>query len=434
MGKLSGGRGINFEKIAQISITLLSLYVLSAVFSFIQGFTMTGIAQKITYKLRNDMASKINKLPMNYFDKRTNGEVLSIITNDIDTLSMNLNQSITQIITAICTIIGILIMMFSISWQMTLISLIILPIAGIVVKKIVGKSQKYFSKQQDYLGHVNGQVEEIYGGLTVVKAFNAEDKVTGDFEAANNELYRAGWKAQFLSGLMHPVMNFISNIGYVGVAVAGGYLAINGTITVGNIQSFIQYNRQFVQPINQIAQISSMLQSMAAAAERIFEFLEEPEEDIIGFFLTNNVNNVINTIKSRCEIINMFYSEAALTINTLDNENNYKYFEVAKEYLRQIEVEKKDGIMYNNSDLLNIFSEREDIKIVFQILVLIFEELLKYKYNLDNQFAILNLDFLVNLDEKVILKKINLLNEFLDNLNSNANLELLLDRFVIEMS
>ena len=247
MGKLSGGRGINFEKIAQISITLLSLYVLSAVFSFIQGFTMTGIAQKITYKLRNDMASKINKLPMNYFDKRTNGEVLSIITNDIDTLSMNLNQSITQIITAICTIIGILIMMFSISWQMTLISLIILPIAGIVVKKIVGKSQKYFSKQQDYLGHVNGQVEEIYGGLTVVKAFNAEDKVTGDFEAANNELYRAGWKAQFLSGLMHPVMNFISNIGYVGVAVAGGYLAINGTITVGNIQSFIQYNKQFTR-------------------------------------------------------------------------------------------------------------------------------------------------------------------------------------------
>ena len=278
MGKISGGSGINFDKIAQIAITLLGLYVLSALFSFIQGFTMTGIAQKITYKLRNDIAVKINKLPMNYFDKRTNGEVLSIITNDIDTLSMNLNQSITQIITSVCTIIGILIMMFSISWQMTLISLIILPIAGIVVKKIVSKSQKYFNKQQDYLGHVNGQVEEIYGGLTVVKAFNAENKVTGDFEKANNELYRAGWKAQFLSGLMHPVMNFISNIGYVGVAVAGGYLAVNGTITVGNIQSFIQYNKQFTQPINQIAQISSMLQAMVAAAERVFEFLEEPEE------------------------------------------------------------------------------------------------------------------------------------------------------------
>ena len=278
MSKLSGGAGINFEKVAQIAILLLGLYALSAIFSFVQGFTMTGIAQKITYKMRNDIAAKINKLPMNYFDKRTNGEVLSIITNDIDTLSMNLNQSITQIITAICTIIGILIMMFSISWQMTLISLVILPIAGFVVKKIVGKSQKYFTKQQDYLGHVNGQVEEVYGGLTVVKAFNAENKVTGDFEKANNELYRAGWRAQFLSGLMHPVMNFISNIGYVAVAVAGGYLAINGTITVGNIQSFIQYNRQFTQPINQIAQISSMLQAMVAAAERVFEFLEEPEE------------------------------------------------------------------------------------------------------------------------------------------------------------
>ena len=215
---------------------------------------------------------------MNYFDKKANGEVLSIITNDIDTLSMNLNQSITQIITAICTIIGILIMMFSISWQMTLISLVILPIAAFIVKKIVGKSQKYFNRQQDYLGHVNGQVEEIYGGLTVVKAFNAEGKVSKEFEEANHELYRSGWRAQFLSGLMHPIMNFISNIGYVGVAVAGGYLAVNGTITVGNIQSFIQYNKQFTQPINQIAQISSMLQAMVAAAERVFEFLEEPEE------------------------------------------------------------------------------------------------------------------------------------------------------------
>ena len=278
MSKLSGGSGIDFGKVAQIAITLLGLYLLSAVFSFVQGFTMTGIAQKITYKMRNDIAVKINKLPMNYFDKRTHGEVLSIITNDIDTLSMNLNQSITQIITSVCTIIGILIMMFSISWQMTLISLVILPIAAIIVKIIVGKSQRYFNRQQEYLGHVNGQVEEIYGGLTVVKAFNAEGKVTNTFDKANDELYKSAWKSQFLSGLMHPVMNFISNIGYVGVAVAGGYLAINGTITVGNIQSFIQYNRQFTQPINQIAQISSMLQSMVAAAERVFEFLEEPEE------------------------------------------------------------------------------------------------------------------------------------------------------------
>ena len=276
--KLSGGTGVDFEKVGQIVITLIILYLVSALFSFIQGFTMTNVAQKVTYKLRNDIIIKINKLPMKYFDKKTHGEVLSIITNDIDTLSMNLNQSITHIITSVCTIIGILIMMFSISWQMTLISLVILPVAAILVRIIVGKSQRYFQGQQEYLGHVNGQVEEIYGGLNIVKAFNGEEKVTKEFEKANNELYRSAWKSQFLSGLMHPVMNFISNMGYVGVAVAGGYLAINGTITVGNIQSFIQYNKQFTQPINQIAQISAMLQSMVAAAERIFEFLEEPEE------------------------------------------------------------------------------------------------------------------------------------------------------------
>ena len=278
VSKISGGSGVDFGKVGTILLTLLGLYLLSAIFSFVQGFTMTGISQKLTYKLRNDIAVKINKLPMKYFDTKTHGEVLSIITNDIDTLSMNLNQSVTQIITSICTIIGILIMMLSISWKMTLISLIILPIAGILVKFIVSKSQKYFRAQQDYLGHVNGQVEEVYGGLNIVKVFNAEDKVNKEFEKANDTLYHSGWKSQFLSGLIHPVMNFIGNIGYVGVAVAGGYLAINGTITVGNIQSFIQYNRQFVQPINQIAQISSMLQSMAAAAERIFEFLEQEEE------------------------------------------------------------------------------------------------------------------------------------------------------------
>ena len=278
VSKISGGTGIDFGKVGQIALTLLGLYVISALFSFVQRFLMTNVAQKITYKLRNDIAVKINKLPMKYFDKKTNGEVLSIITNDIDTLSMNLNQSITEIITSVCTIIGILVMMFSISWQMTLISLVILPIAGILVTFIVKKSQRYFTRQQDYLGHVNGQVEEIYGGLNIVKVFNAEEKVTKDFEIANDELYHSGWKSQFLSGLMHPVMNFISNVGYVAVAVAGGYLAINGTITVGNIQSFIQYNKQFTQPINQIAQISNMLQAMMAAAERIFEFIEEPEE------------------------------------------------------------------------------------------------------------------------------------------------------------
>ena len=280
ISKLSGGAGIDFGKVAQIAFTLLGLYIISAIFSFVQRFLMTNVTQKITYRLRNDIAIKINKLPMKYFDKKTNGEVLSIITNDIDTLSMNLNQSITEMITSICTIIGILVMMFSISWQMTLISLVILPVAGILVTFIVKKSQKYFTRQQDYLGHVNGQVEEIYGGLNIVKVFNAEEKVTKDFEKANEELYHSGWKSQFLSGLMHPVMNFISNVGYVAVAVAGGYLAINGTITVGNIQSFIQYNKQFTQPINQIAQISNMLQAMIAAAERIFEFIEEPEEEI----------------------------------------------------------------------------------------------------------------------------------------------------------
>lgn len=278
VNKISGGSGIDFDKIGKILLTLIGLYVVSALFSFIQGFTMTGIAQKITYKLRADISEKINKLPMKYFDKRTHGEVLSVITNDVDTLSANLNQSITQIITAICALIGILVMMFSISWQMTLISLVILPVSALLVKNIVGKSQKYFKAQQDYLANVNGQVEEVYGGLNIVKVFNAEGKVTNEFEKANDNLYHSAWKSQFLSGLMFPVMNFIGNVGYVAVAVAGGYLAIQGTITVGNIQSFIQYNKQFTQPINQIAQISSMLQAMVAAAERVFEFLEEDEE------------------------------------------------------------------------------------------------------------------------------------------------------------
>lgn len=278
VNKISGNGGIDFGKVGTILITLLGLYLVSALFSFIQSFAMTQIAQDLTYKLRKDLAHKINALPMNYFDKKTNGEVLSVITNDIDTLGTNLNQSITQIITSVCTFFGILIMMLSISWQMTLISLFVMPIGAILVKIIVGKSQKYFKKQQDYLGHVNGQVEEVFSGLTIVKAFNGEDDAQKEFEKANAELYTSAWKSQFLSGLMHPIMNFISNIGYVGVAIAGGYLAISGKITVGDIQSFIQYNKQFTQPINQIAQVSSMLQAMVAASERIFEFLDEKEE------------------------------------------------------------------------------------------------------------------------------------------------------------
>ena len=276
--KLSGGSGIDFGAIGTILFTLLGLYILSALFSFIQGFVMTGVAQKLTFRLRSDLIAKINRLPMHYFDNRTNGEVLSVITNDIDTLSQNLNQSITQIITSICTIVGILIMMFTISWEMTLVSLVILPVATIIVRFIVKKSQKFFQRQQEYLGHVNGQVEEIYGGHNIVKAFNGEEKAIEAFAKQNKELYRSGWRSQFLSGLMHPLMNFLGNVGYVAVAILGGYFAIQGKITVGNIQSFIQYNKQFTQPIAQIAQISGMLQSMVAAAERVFNFLEEKEE------------------------------------------------------------------------------------------------------------------------------------------------------------
>ena len=312
VSKMSGGSGIDFTKIAQILITLLVLYVISAIFSFIQGFTMTRVSQKVTYKLRADISKKINKLPMKYFDKKNHGEVLSIITNDVDTLSMNLNQSITEIITSICTVVGILIMMLTISWEMTLISLIILPISGIIVKTIVGKSQKYFKSQQDYLGHVNGQVEETYGGLDIVKAFNCEERAIKDFKNANDELFTSAWKSQFLSGLMFPIMNFVSNIGYVGVAVAGGYLALNGTITVGNIQSFIQYNKQFTHPINQIAQISGMLQAMIAAAERVFEFLEQPEEE-----KSKNKSRDTSKLKGNVEFKNVKfgYDEGKTIIN-----------------------------------------------------------------------------------------------------------------------
>ena len=278
VGKISGGTGIDFSKVLGILLTLLGLYAISALFGYIQGFTMTSISQKLTYRLRNDVAIKINKLPMSFFDKKTHGEILSIVTNDIDMLSQNLNQSITQIITSVCTIIGILIMMLSISVTMTIISLIIVPLSFFVIRIVVKKSQKYFKEQQDYLAYVNGQVEESYGGHDVIRVFNREDKTIEEFDKLNKELYGSAWKSQFLSGLMFPIMNFFGNVGYVGVAILGGYLASQGIITVGNIQSFIQYNRQFIQPINQISQISAILQSMLAAAERIFGFLEEKDE------------------------------------------------------------------------------------------------------------------------------------------------------------
>ncbi len=278
VGKITGGSGIDFEKLGKILIGLLCLYVASAVFSFIQGYIMTGISQKITYRMRKDISEKIHRMPMNYFDKVTHGEVLSRVTNDVDTLSQSLNQSATQLITSTTTLIGVLIMMLSISPLMTVVALLILPISLALISMIVKRSQKFFRDQQNYLGHVNGQVEEVYGGHNIVKAFNKEEDVIRTFNETNDILYQSAWKSQFLSGMMMPIMQFVGNLGYVGVSILGGYLAIKGSIEVGDIQSFIQYVRSFTQPIQQIAQVANMLQSTAAASERVFEFLEEEEE------------------------------------------------------------------------------------------------------------------------------------------------------------
>ena len=279
VGKVSGSSGIDFEKIAHILIFLMCLYVTSAIFSFIQGYIMTGVSQKLTYRLRKEISEKINRMPMNYFDTRTHGEVLSRVTNDIDTLSQSLNQSATQIITSFTTIIGVLIMMLSISPLMTLVALLILPISLGLISTIVKRSQRNFKNQQEYLGYVNGQVEEVYGGHNIVKAFNKEADVIKEFDETNEILYQSAWKSQFFSGMMMPIMQFVGNLGYVAVAILGGYLAIKKTIEVGDIQSFIQYVRNFTQPITQVAQVANMLQSTAAASERVFEFLEEEEED-----------------------------------------------------------------------------------------------------------------------------------------------------------
>lgn len=276
--KINGVGGIDFDKIARILLILLGLYVISAIFQFMQGFVMTTVSQKMCYKLRRDIVTKINHMPMKYFDKMTHGEVLSRMTNDVDTLGMSLNQSITQLITSVTTIIGVLIMMLSISVKMTLIALLIMPVSGIIVGIVVKHSQKYFHRQQEYLGHVNGQVEEIYGGHNVIKLFNREERSRVDFDEANNTLYNSAWKSQFISGIMMPIMTFVGNLGYVAVAIFGAYLAMDGKISVGDIQSFIQYVKSFTQPIQQMAQVSSMIQSTAAAAERIFEFLDEEEE------------------------------------------------------------------------------------------------------------------------------------------------------------
>jgi ATP-binding cassette subfamily B protein len=277
--KIAGTGGMDFTYIAKILLITLGLYGASAVFTFIQGWIMTGVTQKMCYRMRKEISEKINRMPMKYFESRTYGEVLSRITNDVDTFGMALNQSITTIITSVATLVGVVAMMLSISPLMTLIAFVMLPLSMIFISLIVKKSQKYFEKQQEYLGHINGQVEETYGGHTIVKVFNKEEETLARFNEDNKILYDSAWKSQFLSGLMHPIMVFVGNLGYVGVVISGSILAIKGVITIGDIQAFIQYVKQFTQPIQQIAQVTNQVQSMAAAAERVFEFLEEEEED-----------------------------------------------------------------------------------------------------------------------------------------------------------
>lgn len=279
VSKVSGGSGMDFGRIGQILLMTLGLYLISALCSFIQGYLMTGVSQKTTYRLRKEISEKINRMPMNYFDTKPVGEVLSRVTNDIDTLGQSLNQSATQMITSVTTLIGVLAMMLSISPLMTLATLVILPVSMILISFVMKHSQKYFRGQQEYLGNVNGQVEEIYSGHNIIEAFNKEEDVIREFDTTNDRLYDSAWRSQFFSGMMMPIMQFIGNLGYVVVAILGGFLAIRKTIEVGDIQSFIQYVKRFTQPIQQIAQVANMLQMTAAASERVFEFLEEEEED-----------------------------------------------------------------------------------------------------------------------------------------------------------
>lgn len=311
IAKIQGTGGINFTTIQNICLTLFGLYLVSMAFSYLQSHIMVGVTTKFTYNLRKDIQEKINKLPIKYFDKKPQGEVLSYITNDIDTITQNLNQGLTQIITSVTSIIGILYMMFTISWQMTIVALLIIPLSGILITTIAKKSQKYFGEQQEYLGHVNGHIEEIYSNHNVVKAFNGEEKAVEKFNEYNNSLYKSAWKSQFLSGLMFPIMNFVGNLGYVGICILGGYFAANGKITVGNIQSFIQYTRQFIQPIAQVANVGNVLQATAAAAERVFAFLDEEEE-------IPDTKNSVNTenIKGNVEFKNIKfgYDEEKLII------------------------------------------------------------------------------------------------------------------------
>ena len=279
MSKISGGKGIDFGKIGAILLWTLGLYLVSAAFSFIQGWIMTGISNQVTYNLRKDISGKINRLPMKYFESRTHGEILSRITNDVDTLQMSINQSFTQFITSVTMLIGVFVMMLSINVWMTLAALLILPVSMTIISKVMKRSQKYFQAQQKYLGDVNGQIEEIYSGQQVVKAFNKEEDVIRNFEETNEKLYTSAWRSQFFSGMMMPIMQFVGNLGYVMVALLGGVMVIKGKVMVGDIQAFFQYIRNFTQPIQQIAQVTNLLQSSAAAAERVFEFLDEEEED-----------------------------------------------------------------------------------------------------------------------------------------------------------
>ena len=295
MNKITGNGGIDFTYFGKILLFCLGLYVLSVAFSFVQGFIMTGITQKVCYRMRREVSEKINRMPMSYFESRTYGEVLSRITNDIDTMGNGLNQSITQLITSVSTVIGVIVMMLTISPLMTLISVLILPISIMLMMFVIKKSQRFFKQQQEYVGHINGQVEEVYGGHNVIKAFNKENDVRREFHETNETLYKSAWKSQFFSGLMQPIMMFVGNLGYVAVAISGAALAIRGTIQIGDIQAFIQYVKNLTQPVQQVAQVTNMMQQMAAAAERVFELLEEKEEEQI-------VENPVSTERIKGEV------------------------------------------------------------------------------------------------------------------------------------
>ena len=312
--KLNGGSGVNFDNVFKILLTLGILYVTSAIFSYIQGIIMTNIAQKTSYKLRKEIVEKINKMPFSYFDKKTHGETLSIITNDADNLSMGINQSATELVRAIATFVGIFIMMLSINVTMTFITLLLIPVSLLLMGLIVKNSQQHFKNNQDYLASVNGKVEEMYSGQNIIKVFNNEEYMVNDFEKENDKLYEASWKSNFISGLMHPIMNFVGNLGYVGISILGAYYVVLGKITIGNIQSFIQYAKNFTQPINQIAQISTMIQSMTASAERIFDFLDEEEEPKVKNKVT------LDDIKGNVEFknVNFGYDKDKTIINNFN--------------------------------------------------------------------------------------------------------------------